>query len=323
MSSPSFALFRDPASLPASFSRPVLAIGNFDGVHRGHAALIARARQLAAGFGVRSGVLTFTPHPRRVLAPDRPFFPLAPETDKARLLARAGLDGLVSWTFDKALMGLTPEAFARDLLAGRLGVSGVVVGENFRYGSGRAGTVATLVADGERFGFAVSAVPPVTHDGEVVSSSSIRRLLAEGDVAAAARQLGHWWFARGPVRHGDKRGRLLGFPTANLVLDPGVRLAHGIYAVRVHVGEEVHDGVASFGSRPTFDDGAPRLESFIFDFDRQIYDIEIGVELVAWIRPELKFDSVEDLIARMRSDCDLARQALAKARLVDGVVSAV
>jgi riboflavin kinase/FMN adenylyltransferase len=317
-----FIRLHDPESLPPPFRQPVLAIGNFDGLHLGHAALLGEARALAGRHGAPAGLLTFSPHPRRVLSPERPFFPLTSEDDRAHLARRAGLDGLVTLTFDRALMALSPEAFARDLLSARLGVSGVVTGEGFRYGAGRAGDAGTLAEAGRRLGFAVAAVPPVSIDGEVVSSSAIRRRLAAGDVAGAARLLGYRWFVRGVVRHGDKRGRELGFPTANLSLDAGVALAHGIYAVRVHVDGAAHDGVASFGRRPTFDDGAPKLESFIFDFSRDIYGREITVELVGRIRPELKFDSIEALVARMVTDCEEAKRLLREVA-GDGVASAV
>jgi riboflavin kinase/FMN adenylyltransferase len=311
--SAAFAIATDPLTLPQTLAGPVLAIGNFDGIHRGHLVLFETAKALAARLGAPAAALTFEPHARIVARPDTPHFTLCSRADKARLIARAGMDGLIELSFDSALMALTAEEFATRLLRDKLGARGAAVGENFRFGRGRAGDPAFLKARGAELGFEVVIQKRATRDGEPVSSTAVRQRLEAGDCAGAADLLGYWWFVRGVVAHGDKRGRELGFPTANLILDPGCRLAHGIYAVRAAVGAERIDGVASFGRRPTFDDGAPRLETYLFDFAGDLYGQEIAVEFIARLRGEERFDSVEALIAQMGHDAASARLALADA----------
>lgn len=308
--SPAFAVLTDPQTLPSNLARPVLAIGNFDGLHRGHAVLMADARALADRLGAPAAVLTFHPHARVVARPDVPHFALCSRADKARLIARAGMAGMIELSFDRALMALTADEFVERLLLARFGVRGVVVGGNFRFGRARAGDPDFLRAKGRELGFEVIVQEPVTLDGRVVSSSEVRDDLQKGDVKIAASLLGYWWFVRGVVAHGDKRGRDLGFPTANMILDPSCRLAHGIYAVRANVDGRIVDGVASFGRRPTFDDGAPRLETFLFDFSGDLYGREIAVEFIAYLRGEEKFDSIETLVAQMNRDADNARAAI-------------
>ena len=306
---------RDPADLPPALAGPVVAIGNFDGVHRGHQALIARAKAMAEGRPVL--VLTFAPHPRAYFRPEEPPFLLVSAEDKAGLLAREGVAGMIVLTFDEGLVGMPAEAFVDDLLVRRLGVAGVVVGEGFRFGRGRGGDTDLLAAKGAAHGFAVGVQPIVVVDGVRVSSTAIRAALGRGEVERAASLLGRPWFVRGPVVHGDKRGRTLGFPTANLRLDPACALAHGVYAVRAAIpGAEpgagaVHGGVASFGRRPTFDDGAPLLETFLFDWGGDLYGRTIAVEFVAWLRGEARFPSAEALVARMQEDRREAESLLA------------
>mgnify|MGYP001809601014 CR=1 FL=1 len=302
------------AAPPPAFARPVLAIGNFDGIHLGHVALMAEARALADRLGRPAGVLTFAPHPRQLLRPDAPFFALCSPDDKARLVARAGMDGMATLRFDEALVTTGAEAFVADLLVGRLGVSGVAIGENFRFGKGRAGTPGLMREMGARLGFETVVLPGVTIDGRPVSSSAVRAALAAGAVPLATTLLGRPWGVRGEVVHGDKRGRDLGFPTANMVLPAGIDLAHGVYAVRAEIDGRLVDGAASFGRRPTFDDGAPRLETFLFDFQGDLYGRRIGVEFIDRVRGEEKFDGVAPLIAAMHRDVATARRMLADAR---------
>jgi riboflavin kinase / FMN adenylyltransferase len=306
-----FELLVDPPALAAPFAAPVLAIGNFDGVHLGHQALISAAKALAATLGRPAGLLTFEPHSRAFMRPEVPFFSLTARQDKAELAARAGLDGMVVLTFDDALRSMSAEDFAGDLLKARLGVSGVVIGENFRYARAREGDAARLAADGERYGFRVEVLGGVKAGDALVSSTIIREALKAGEVEKAARLLGHYWFVRAPVAHGDKRGRELGYPTANMILPPSNGLAHGIYAVRARVDGQRLDGVASFGRRPTFDDGAPRLETFLFDFSGDLYGKEMVVEFIARLRGEERFSSIEALIAQMDRDSFAARAAIA------------
>ncbi|GGK42705.1 bifunctional riboflavin kinase/FAD synthetase [Salinarimonas ramus] len=291
---------------------PVVAIGNFDGVHRGHRTLLANAREKAAARGVSSAVLTFEPHPRAYFQPDKPLFRITPQAEKARVLARSGVDAVHVRAFDAALAGMSPEAFVDELIAGALDASGVVVGYDFHFGKGRAGTPAILTELCAARGIGCDVVPVVEEAGAPVSSSAIRAALAEGAIARANALLGYRWFVLGEVRHGDKRGRTLGYPTANMALPEGCGLAHGIYAVRLSADDVVRDGVASYGRRPTFDDGAPLLETFVFDFAGDLYGKEVGVELVGFIRGEERFDSAQALIAQMDRDSARARELLAE-----------
>jgi riboflavin kinase/FMN adenylyltransferase len=309
-----FVAVRDDAPDLAALRRGVFALGNFDGVHRGHRAVIAAAKGRAEGLGVPAAVLTFEPHPRAFFKPDEPLFRLTDEANKLRLLAATGLDGTLIMTFDGSLARVTAQEFVDRILVGRLAVSGVVVGYNFHFGKERAGSPDFLVAQGERHGFAVDIAPAFMRHGRPVSSGPIREALIGGDVVEAAELLGYPWFVTGAVIHGEKRGRELGYPTANIALDPACGLRHGIYAVRVRIGDERRDGVASFGRRPTFDNGAVLLEVFLFDFSGDLYDRQIDVAFIGWIREEMKFSNVEALIARMDEDRSSARAALAQAK---------
>jgi riboflavin kinase / FMN adenylyltransferase len=291
----------------------VVAIGNFEGVHRGHRAVIAVAKARARALTRKAAALTFEPHPRAVFKPDEPVFRLSDERAKLRLLATTGLDGAIVMRFDAALASLSAEEFVARILVERFAFVGVVVGFDFHFGKGRTGSPAFLEAEGRRHGFTVDIVPPFSDGGRRISSGEIRAALAAGQVEEAAGLLGFPWFVTGEVVHGDKRGRELGFPTANLRLDPACGLKHGIYAVRVGLGGKRHDGVASFGRRPMFDTGVVLLEIFLFDFEQDIYGRTLDVAFIHWIRPELAFDTVDDLIRRMDEDCGLARAALARA----------
>jgi riboflavin kinase/FMN adenylyltransferase len=290
----------------------VVAIGNFDGVHRGHRAVIAAAMARARSLGRPAAALTFEPHPRSFLRPE-PLFRLTDETAKLRLLAGTGLDGAIVLRFDAGLAALTAEDFVRRILIEKLGVAGVAIGFDFHFGMNRTGSPDFLAAEGARHGFAVDVVPRFEADGRRISSGPIRAALVEGRVTEAAQMLGYPWFVTGEVVHGDKRGRELGYPTANLTVDPACALRHGIYAVRVGVGDHRHDGVASFGRRPMFDVGTVLLESFLFDFSGDLYGQSIDVAIIDWIRPEQTFDSVQDLVRRMDDDSRRARIALARA----------
>ena len=301
------------ASSDHALDGAVVAIGNFEGVHRGHRAVIAVALARGRELTRNTAVLTFEPHPRAVFNPDEPVFRLSDEAAKLRLLGSAGLDGVIVMRFDAALAALAAEDFVRKILIERFAVAGVVVGFDFHFGKGRAGSPAFLAAAGHAHGFMVDVVPAFADDGRRVSSGAIRSALAAGDVEDAAGMLGYPWFVTGSVVHGDKRGRELGFPTANLRLDPACGLKHGVYAVRVGVGGKLYDGVANFGRRPMFDTGVVLLEVFLFDFHGDIYGETLDVAFIHWIRPEMAFASVADLVRRMDEDCGLARAALARA----------
>lgn len=299
----------DPAALPTGH---VLALGNFDGVHRGHLELAHAARDLAGTLGVRAAALTFEPHPRSLFQPQQPVFRLTPPPLKAELLAQAGLDPVLSVDFDRATAAIPAEDFVDGLLLGRLGARGLVCGYDFHFGKGRSGSPEMLAARAQAHGVPLVVVPPFGWRGEPVSSTRVRQALEQGDVAAAADLLGRVWTLRGEIAHGDKRGRELGFPTANMHLARDCRLRHGIYAVRIRIDGRWHDGVASFGSRPTFDDGAPRLETFVFDFSADLYGKTVDVAFVGWLRGEAKFDSLDALIAQMNADSTAAREILAR-----------
>jgi riboflavin kinase / FMN adenylyltransferase len=317
MTHKSFIVVRDSLDRSApstdALARAVLAIGNFEGVHRGHRALIAAALARGHTLGRPAAVLTFEPHPRSFFRPDEPVFRLTDETAKLRLFAGAGLDGAVVMTFNAALARLEAWEFVEKILVERLRVAGVVVGFDFQFGRQRAGTADFLSDEGRKRGFAVDIVPVVADGDHRVSSGAIRAALEAGWVEEARRLLGFPWFVTGEVVHGDKRGRELGYPTANIRLDPACGLRHGIYAVRVGIGERRYDGVASFGRRPMFDTGAVLLEVFLFDFSSDLYGQMLDVAFIAWIRHELRFETVEDLVRRMEEDSRLARLALARA----------
>ena len=312
MAAKRFRVVRDVAPDDA-LRGAVVAIGNFDGVHRGHRAVIGAAVARAKALGRPAAALTFEPHPRAFFNPNEPLFRLTDEAGKLRLLASTGLDGAIVLTFDAALARLTAEEFVERILLERFAVSGAAIGFNFHFGARRAGSPQFLAAEGRKRGFAVDIVPRFEDDGRPVSSGPIREALAGGRVREATELLGFPWFVSGTVIHGDKRGRELGFPTANVRLDAGCGLRHGIYAVRAAIDGRRYDGVASFGRRPMFDSGAVLLEVYLFDFSGDLYGRSIDVAFIDWIRDEAVFASVEELTRQMQDDARRAREALARA----------
>jgi riboflavin kinase/FMN adenylyltransferase len=310
-----FTLAVDPHVPPAGLEHAILAIGNFDGIHRGHKAVIERARGVAAERGLPCAILTFEPHPSDYFRGAGTIFRLTPRDAKARLVAGLGLDGMIVLTFDADLAGLPAEAFVETILIQRLGAAGIVAGYDFHFGKMRGGTPAFLQAAGERYGFSVEIVGRIDTDSEgsieTASSTATRAALEMGDVARAASLLGHPYAISGVIKAGQRLGRTLGFPTANIEADPSCRLRHGIYAVRVEIDGIVRDGVASWGRRPTVDNGAPLLEVFLFDFEGDLYGKTMEVAFVAWLRAEEKFDSLEALKVQMLRDVENARAALA------------
>jgi len=282
-------------------------------VHRGHKAVIAAALVRGRALGKPSAALTFEPHPRAFFNPDEPLFRLTPEAAKLRLLGATGLDGAIVLTFNADLAKLSAEDFVQRVLVDRFAISGAAIGFNFHFGANRAGSPEFLQAQGKQHGFTVDIVPPLLDGGRPVSSGPIRAALAAGRLDDAAEVLGYPWFVSGTVIHGDKRGRELGFPTANLRLDPACALRHGIYAVRTAIAERRYDGVASFGRRPMFDSAAVLLEVFLFDFAGDLYDADIDVAFMAWLRDEAMFASAKDLMRQMKEDSRLAREALDRA----------
>lgn len=288
------------------------AIGNFDGVHLGHQHVIDLARRDAP-----LGVVTFEPHPREYFAPDAPPFRLMNAEARAHRLEKLGVDLLAELPFDGGLSRLSAEEFARDVLAGGLGLSHVVVGADFCFGKGRAGTAAQLQDFGQRFGFEVTIADLLQGSSGAVSSTAIRTALSDGDPRGAARMLGHWHRIEGPVLHGEKRGRQLGYPTANMALD-GLHVPKlGVYAVLVDIlaGPNAgrYHGVANLGIRPMFEIEAPNLETFLFDFSGDLYGQHLSIGLVEFLRPEMKFDGLDALIVQMDADSAAARKALVRA----------
>jgi len=303
--------------VPANARGAVLALGNFDGVHRGHQVLLGQAVSIGRSLKRPSGCMAFEPHPKEFFQPDHPHFRLTQPNEKIALLRKMGLDVAVIVPFNKTFAGLSATDFIERVLVAGLGVRHVVIGYDFFFGKNRSGTPETMRRAGEEMGFGVTVVEPVAEAGEVFSSSAIRLLLAQGDVKDAAHELGHWWRVSGKVVGGAKRGTFLGFPTANIPLPKGTALGHGIYAVRVHLDGARHDGAAYLGTRPTFDDGKPVLEVFLFEFDADIYGRQIEVEFIDFIRPDRRFDTPEALKAQMTADCDKARAILAAVELND------
>jgi riboflavin kinase/FMN adenylyltransferase len=304
--------------LPPVLAGAAVAIGNFDGVHRGHQALLQRAQGWAARNRRPWGVVTFEPHPVSFFRPSEVVFRLSPLPLKARLIAALGADYTASLAFDAALAGLDAEAFVEKHLVRRLGVGAVVVGYDFHFGKGRKGNPDVLAKLGERHGFETIVVDQVTaEDGRApFSSSATRQALRHGHVDTAAHELGYWWSVLGTVIEGDRRGRTIGFPTANIALEAGCEPKEGIYAVRVRLADDpaprhAMHGAAYIGWRPTFATDRRFLEVFVFDFSGDLYGRRLMVEFVDFIRPDRGFESVEALVAQMNRDCDAARARLA------------
>lgn len=303
-------LYMDPADRGAA-----AVIGNFDGVHLGHQAVLDHARDVAKQDNAKLGVLTFEPHPRQFFAPDAPAFRLMNAEAKANRLAKLGVDVLYEVPFNKALASLTPKEFAQEVIVKRLGLCHVIVGADFCFGKDRSGSTDVLVELGKELGFGVTIVPLLALDAGEVSSTAIRTALAEGDPQGAAAMLGHLHRIEGTVIRGDQRGRDLGYPTANMSITGLHHPKLGVYAVKVDVltgpYKGTYGGAASIGVRPMFGDNIPNCETFIFDFKGDLYGAELSVALIEYLRPELKFDSLEALIEQMDKDCARSREILA------------
>jgi riboflavin kinase/FMN adenylyltransferase len=291
------------------------AIGNFDGVHLGHQSVIDIARSEATRLGAPLGIMTFEPHPRQYFAPSAPPFRLMGSAARAHRLEKLGVDLLYELNFNAALSSLTPRDFAQKVIVQGLGLKHVVVGSDFCFGKGRAGTVQDLIAFGAEMGFGVTVAPLLHGEQGEVSSTAIRNALSDGRPRDAAAMLGHWHRIEGTVIGGDQRGRELGYPTANMSIDGLHPPKFGVYAVLVDVLDGPHKGAyhgaASMGVRPMFGVNKPNLESFLFDFSGDLYGAALSVALVDYLRPEAKFDSLAALITQMDADCARARDILA------------
>lgn len=300
---------RDP--LPETLRGAILALGNFDGFHRGHQAVVGEAVRWARAEGRPAIVATFDPHPKRFFVPQAPWFRLTTLDQRQDLFAAAGAAAMLVIHFDAAVAAMTGPEWAEAMLRDRLGVAGVVTGEDFTFGRERSGTTALLAEIGARHGFGARAVAAVLDAGQPVSSTRIRAALEAGDCATATRLLTRPFTVRGAVQHGDKLGRTIGFPTANIALDHYLRPRFGIYAVRGRLPDgRVLDGAANLGVRPSFDPPKELLEPHFFDFAEDLYGQVIDVEFHAFLRPEAKYDGLEALTAAIAADCERAREVL-------------
>ncbi len=298
-------------ALPAALRGAVIALGNFDGFHLGHQAVAGKAIRQAKAAGKPAIIATFDPHPVRYFVPDSPYFRLTTLDQRQRLFEAAGADAMLVFNFDAAMAATSAEDFVTELLGHRLGASGVVTGEDFTFGKARRGNIAMLRDIGETVGITATAMGPVTDGEGIISSSRIRDALREGDCATATRLLSRPFTVEGVVQHGDKNGRLLGFPTANLDMTNYLRPRYGIYAVRGHLLDgRVVDGAANLGIRPSFDPPKELLEPYFFDFDGDLYGQTIAVEFHAFIRGEAKFADLDALKMQMTKDCEAARALL-------------
>jgi len=300
-------IFRHYEQVPESARGATVAIGNFDGVHKGHQALLQHARAL----GEKLGVLVFEPHPQEFFRPDTPRFRLTPFRAKARLLEQHGVDLLFALHFDAAFASLSADEFIEKVLVQGLGVRHVIVGEDFCFGKGRKGNLALLQARSKELGFGVTTFSLIGEgDLSKISSTNIREALRDGNPEAATALLGHPWTVEGRVETGDRRGRTIGFPTANVSLEGYLEPALGVYAVRVEVDGRKYGGVANFGRRPTFDKKDVLLEVHIFDFEGDIYGQPIVVSFISFLRPEMKFPGLDALKAQIARDSEAARALL-------------
>ena len=312
-------IFRHYENVPGAFQGAVVAVGNFDGVHLGHRALIEEAEHLARERSAPFAILAFEPHPQEFFRPSPQSFRLTPFRVKARLLAELHVDAMFALPFDAHMASKTAQEFVLDVLVRGLGAGCVVVGEDFQFGKGRTGNATLLSYMGAMEGFGVEIFRPVAIDGaEKISSTQIRHALQQGRPDVAARLLGHYWAVEARVEHGDKRGRSIGVPTANMRLVDCLHPAFGVYAVRASVLDDDkvvsrHLGVASFGIRPMFRTADPLLETWLFDFDGDLYGRHLSVELVAYLRPEMSLADIAALKAQISADAEAARLALDRA----------
>jgi riboflavin kinase/FMN adenylyltransferase len=308
-------IVRDYRYTPPGDRGAAAAIGNFDGVHIGHQAVIDLARKAGAAIGAPLGVLTFEPHPRQLFQPDAPPFRLMSAETRAHRLRKLGVDVLYELGFTRGMAGLSAREFAQEVLVAGLGLRHVVVGRDVHFGKGRSGNAETLLELGAELGFAVTLADLVHGAAGEVSSTAIRQALTDGRPEDAAGMLGHWHRIDGPVIQGDQRGRDLGFPTVNMSIEGLHPPRFGVYAVLVDVLTGPHagayQGAASIGVRPTFGINAPNIETYLFDFSGDLYGADLSVALVAYLRPEAHFASVDALVAQMDDDCARAREILA------------
>jgi len=311
-----FSIVENISQFPAYLRGATIAIGNFDGCHRGHQTVFAQAKKMAEANGKPAVVLTFEPHPRDVFAPEPFMFRITERDQKARLVEALGFDGIIVMPFNKDLAGKTAEEFVSDFLVDAIDVSAVAVGADFHFGKERAGTPEFLSGAGKQHGFDVEICGMLDDHSVPISSSRVRDALRSGDIPNANALLGYHFFISGEVSHGDKRGRELGYPTANIALSPFEGLQLGIYAVRVLYNGKQYDGVASYGRRPMFDNGKALFETHIFDFKTEIYGEKLEVAVTKYLRGEKNFSGVEELIDAMDQDSIDAKENLAAEKAI-------
>lgn len=308
-------LLRHHENVPESARGAVITLGNFDGFHKGHQMVLKRAADIADDLNAPLAVLTTEPHPRTFFAPDAPPFRLMSLRTKVHALETYGVDVLFALTFNAEIAGMLAQDFVTEILLTNLGGRHFVAGYDYRFGKDRGGSADVLRQMGMAEGYGVTIIEPIAEDGDIYSSTLIRQHLREGRTVEAADLMGHWWTVEGRVEEGDRRGRTIGFPTANLVLSDYMQPAFGVYAVRGIIEDGVHkggfEGVANLGRRPTFGDNDVNFEIHLFDFDGDIYGEHLRVDLVAFIRPEQKFEGLDALKEQILIDADIARAKLA------------
>ncbi len=312
-------LITDLKNVQKKFENSVLTLGNFDGLHLGHQELVKMIIRRAREIGALSMVVTFRPHPLKVLAPEKCPPLISIYEEKIKLFERLGIDVLVKIPFTLEFAAMAPEDFVRDVLCGTLGAKEIFVGYNYRFGRGREGDIRTLIGLGKKYGFAVKEIEQIAVDGEVISSTKIRTLLREGDVEHAAKLLGRTYAITGIVVKGDGRGKGLGFPTANIAPKHSIIPADGVYAVRLVVRERAYDGIANIGMRPTFNKKVLAIEVHVFDFNEDLYGEDISLYFIRKIREEKKFKGPEALVAQIKTDIEVAKEILASHPAENGV----
>lgn len=305
-------LITDLNKITSPFSNSIITLGNFDGLHLGHQALIKMIIDRAKETGAKSLVVTFRPHPLKILAPDKCPPLISIYEEKIRLFEKLGIDVLVKIPFTLDFSSMTPKDFVKEILCNLLGAKEIFVGSNYRFGKGREGNIRMLKELGEELGFKVREVEQVSLNGEVISSTKIRNLLKDGDVEHAARLLGRDYAITGVVIKGDGRGKGLGFPTANIASKHAIIPSDGVYAVRLFARDKYYDGVANIGLRPTFEKKELAIEVHIFDFNEDLYGEEISVFFIKKIREEKRFESIDALIKQINSDIGVAKSILSR-----------
>ncbi|MEJ2200049.1 MAG: bifunctional riboflavin kinase/FAD synthetase [Desulfuromonadaceae bacterium] len=310
-------IIRNLAELTSPLCKPILTIGNFDGVHLGHREIFQRLVHKARSENGTSVVLTFVPHPLKVLAPAHAPRLLNTHAEKERLIEASHIDVLICLPFDQQLANMSADQFVKDILVQTIGVHHLIVGYDYTFGHNREGNVTLLQQLGKKYNFGIDILEPLAEHNVVYSSSLVRKMICAGDVAGAVRYLGRHFTLEGVVSHGLKRGRHLGFPTANLITEKEILPIPGVYAVKVRRGERLYDGVLNIGWNPTFGNQTVTVEVHLLDFDGDLYGEVLRIYFFERLRNEKRFDSVQDLIAAIQKDIARARQILSSCQLID------